>query len=282
MDLYNHFWFSPRNSNGEDPEVNIVVRGKDDLSFGKDNLVYRAFARAFELRDRPIPSVNIEIELNVPMSRGLGSSATAIVGGLLGANALGELNLARETLLQLAIAVEGHPDNVVPALQGGCQLSVLGGQGRWTFCPIDWHADIHVVAVVPDFKLSTEKARDILPQAVSLPDAIFTQAHLALLIRALSTGNSNWLTTALDDRLHQPYRAELIAGFKTVQTAAVAAGAYGVTISGSGPTLIAFCSGDVREAIGEAMVNAWEKLDVTATAKLLNLDRQGGRILPQA
>ena len=282
LDLYNHFWFSPRNSNGEDPEVNIVVRGKDDLSFGKDNLVYRAFARAFELRDRPIPSVNIEIELNVPMSRGLGSSATAIVGGLLGANALGELNLARETLLQLAIAVEGHPDNVVPALQGGCQLSVLGGQGRWTFCPIDWHADIHVVAVVPDFKLSTEKARDILPQAVSLPDAIFTQAHLALLIRALGTGNSNWLTTALDDRIHQPYRAELIAGFKTVQTAAVASGAYGVTISGSGPTLIAFCSGDLRGAIGEAMVNAWEKLDVTASAKLLNLDRQGGRILSGA
>ena len=283
LDLHNHFWFTPGDSEETDSSgVNILVRGQEDLSFGKENLVYRAFARAFELLDRPIPSVNIEIELNVPMSRGLGSSATAIVGGLLGANALGELNLAQETLLQLAIALEGHPDNVVPALQGGCQLSVLGGQGRWTFCPLEWHPDIQVVAIVPDFKLSTEKARDVLPESVSLSDAVFTQAHLGLLLRALSTGNTDWLATALDDRLHQPYRAQLIAGFKTIQTAAIAAGAYGVTISGSGPTLLAFCSGDRREAIGSAAVTAWEQLDVTATAKLLNLDREGGRIPPLA
>ena len=275
LDLYNHFWFSANNSD----DVSIIVRGQEDLSFGKDNLVYRAFARAFELLDRPIPGINIEIELNVPMSRGLGSSATAIVGGLLGANAVGGLNLASETLLQLAIALEGHPDNVVPSLQGGCQLSVLGGQGRWIFCPIEWHDDIKVVAVVPNFKLSTEKARDILPTSVSLPDAVFTQAHLGLLLRALSTGNRDWLVAALDDRLHQPYRAELIPGCKTIQTAAIAAGAYGVTISGSGPTLIAFCDGDRRAAIGDAMVKAWEQLDISATANILNIDRQGGRVI---
>ncbi|MEL7085000.1 MAG: homoserine kinase [Cyanobacteria bacterium J06597_1] len=283
LDLYNHFWFSPQERDSpEGGEVSIVVRGQEDVSFGKDNLVYRAYARAFELLDRPIPNVTIEIELNVPMSRGLGSSATAIVGGLLGANAIGGLNLAQETLLQLAIAIEGHPDNVVPALQGGCQLSVLGGQGRWTFCPLEWHPDIQVVAIVPDFKLSTEKARDVLPESVRLSDAVFTQAHLGLLLRALSTGHTDWLATALDDRLHQPYRAQLIAGFTTIQTAAIAAGAYGVTISGSGPTLLAFCSPDRREAIGTATVAAWEQLDVSATAKLLNLDRDGGRIVTSA
>ncbi|WP_017325640.1 homoserine kinase [Synechococcus sp. PCC 7336] len=273
--LYNHFWFSLNDSD----EVNIAVRGKEDVSFGKDNLAYRAFARAFELVNRKVPGVNIEIELNVPMSRGLGSSATAIVGGLLGANALGQLNLAPETLLPLAIAVEGHPDNVVPALKGGCQLSVVGGQGRWTFCPVEWHEEIQVVAIVPNFKLSTERARDILPESVSLKDAVFTQAHLGLLLRALETGNGDWLKTALDDRLHQPYRAELIAGFKTVQTAATAAGACGVVISGAGPTLLALCRGDLRETVGEAAIDAWEQLDVKAKALYLSLDRRGGHVL---
>jgi homoserine kinase len=274
LDLYNRFRFR-----AAEADASITFRGKDKVSFGKENLVYRAFARAFEVLSLPVPGVEIDIELNVPMARGLGSSATAIIGGLLGANALGGLNLAAETLLQLAIAIEGHPDNVVPALKGSCQLSVLGGPGRWTVCPVDWHDSIRLVAAVPDFKLSTQMARDILPATVSLDDAIFSTAHLGLLIRALETGNIDWLVTSLHDRLHQPYRQELITGFKTVQSAATAAGAYGVVISGAGPTLLAFCGVDSREKVGAAMVRAWQQLEVDAEAKLLDLDRSGGRVL---
>ncbi|MEM6447232.1 MAG: homoserine kinase [Cyanobacteria bacterium J06642_2] len=272
LSLHNRFWFRPT-----DTDLNIRFRGSETVGFGKDNLVYRAFTRAFELFDKPVPSVDIEIELAVPMSRGLGSSATAIVGGLLGANAMGELNLSAERLLQLAIAIEGHPDNVVPALKGGCQLSVLGDRGRWIFCPIDWHDSIDIVLAVPDFKLATETAREVMPEAISIPDAVFTQAHLGLLLRALETGNSDWLAEALHDRIHQPYRIKLIAGFNAVQAAAVAAGAYGTAISGAGPTILALCGVGECAAVGEAMVRAWQQLDVKAEAKLLDLDRQGAR-----
>ncbi|MEN9226764.1 MAG: homoserine kinase [Thermostichus sp. HHBFW_bins_43] len=274
LDLYNRFRFREIPSG-----LSIHYRGGDHVSQSKDNLVYRAFSRAFDLLSKPVPGVEIEITLNVPLSRGLGSSATAIVGGLLGANAIGGLNLAPETLLQLAIALEGHPDNVVPALQGSCQLCVQGQQGQWVFCPLDWHESIGLLAVVPNFKLSTQAAREILPKSVSMADAVFSSSHLGLLIRSLQLGRVDWLKVALQDRLHQPARLELITGFKTVQAAAQAAGAYGVVISGAGPTLLALCAPDDRERVGSAMVSAWAQLDIEAEAKLLNLDRQGGRVL---
>jgi homoserine kinase len=276
LDLYNRFAFRPASGG-----LSIRYRGTDHVALGKDNLVYRAFSRAFEMLSKPVPAVEIDLELNVPLSRGLGSSATAIVGGLLGANALGELNLAADTILQMAIAIEGHPDNVVPALLGSCQLCVQASQGRWVITPVEWVETIQLVAVVPNFKLSTQMARDILPKSVSLADAIFTTSHLGLLIQALQTGNGEWLQAALQDRLHQPYRCELITGFKAIQLAAQAAGAYGVVISGAGPTLLAFCAADTRQQVGAAMVAAWKQLEVEAEAKFVQLDRQGGQVLQE-
>lgn len=261
-----------------DTGLSIRYRGTDHVSLGKENLVYRAFARAFEVVNKPIPGVEISLETNIPLSRGLGSSATAIIGGLLGANALGQLNLSIDTLLQIAIALEGHPDNVVPALKGNCQLCVQAQQGRWIFCPISWHESIQVVAVVPNFKLSTQHARSILPKTVSLTDAVFTAGHVGLLLQSLTTGNVEWLEAALQDRIHQPARLELITGFKAVQAAAQASGAYGTVISGAGPTLLSFCGQSNRLQVGEAMVAAWKQLDIEAEALYLNLDPVGGEV----
>ncbi len=275
LNLHNRFQFRLRS----DDSHSIRYRGTDHVSLGKENLAYRAFSRAFEMVSQPTPGVEIDLELNVPLSRGLGSSATAVVGGLLGANALGELNLSPETLLQLAIAIEGHPDNVVPALKGSCQLCVQAPKGRWIFCPLPWHEQIQMVVGVPDFKLSTHTARGVLPKTISLPDAVFTASHLGLLIRALEQGEGEWLRAALQDRLHQPARAELITGFKSVQAAAQTAGAYGVVISGAGPTLLALCGAEHRQQVGAAMVNAWKQLDVDAEALCVDLERSGARVV---
>lgn len=273
LNLYNRFRFAHAD------DVVIRTTGQDVLTAGRDNLVYRAFARAFGLLSKPVPGVEITIDIQVPLSRGLGSSATAIIGGLLGANSLGGLNLSPKSLLEIAIAIEGHPDNVVPALCGGCQLSVSGQQ--WTVCPLDWHESLQVVAVVPNFKLSTETAREVLPEQVDRADAIFNVAHVGLLVRALATANGDWLRVALDDRLHQPYRSSLIPGFASVQAAALAAGAHGMVISGAGPTLLAFTTAHAnnREAVGNAMVAAWRASDIEATAHYLDLDREGGRVV---
>jgi len=272
LTLYNRFLFQ-QGSTG----LSIRYRGIDHISQSQDNLVYRAFCRAFEVAGQKIPGLDLDIELNVPLSRGLGSSATAIVAGLLGANALGDLHLGFGTLLQLAIAIEGHPDNVVPALRGGCQLSVSGSP--WTFAEVEWHESVGIMAVVPDFKVSTAAARQVLPQSVSLSDAVFTAAHLGLLICGLQQGHSEWLKGALHDRLHQPARLDLIPGFRAVQTEALKVGAYGVVISGAGPTLLALGPQNNQGGIAESMVRAWAQMDITATAYPLSLDRQGARVI---
>ncbi|MEN9206493.1 MAG: homoserine kinase [Thermostichales cyanobacterium SZTDM-1c_bins_54] len=271
LNLYNRFCFQAGSSG-----LAIRYRGQDHVSQSQDNLVYRAFCRAFEVAGQGIPPLDLEIELQVPLSRGLGSSATAIVGGLLGANALGNLNLSSETLLHLAIAMEGHPDNVVPALKGGCQLCVSGSP--WVFCPLPWHESVGIVVVVPDFKVATETARQVLPQSVSLGDAVYTAAHLGLLIQGLQQGNGDWLRAALQDRLHQPARMHLIPGFRAVQTAGIQQGAYGVVISGAGPTLLALVPQGMQAAVGASMVAAWGQMDVRATDYALSLSREGAQV----
>ena len=273
LTLYNQFQFIPA---AIEPEVEIKVRGHEAKKVGKDksNLVYQAFVKLYQHLGKIPPKVSIEIELGVPLARGLGSSATAIIGGLVGANQLAGSPLTPEEVMELAIAIEGHPDNVVPALLGNCQLSV-GGAGNWQICPIPWHPDIVPILAIPDFELSTEAARAVLPQTIDRGDAIFNVAHLGLLLRGLEAGREDWLRVALQDKLHQPYRQRLIPGYEAVEKAASAAGAWGMAISGAGPTLLALGKADRAEEIAGAMAAAWQQEGVTALARSLAIDTQG-------
>ena len=222
-----------------------------------------------------MPTVSLNIEANIPMARGLGSSATAIVGGIVGANLLAGSPCSQKQLLDLAIALEGHPDNVAAAMLGGCQLSATKLDGSWEICPITWHPEIAIAVAIPNFELSTAKARAVLPQSVPMADAIFNASHLALLTQALTKGNSEWLQTALQDRLHQPYRESLIMGIKDVEKAAIAHGAYGMVISGAGPTLLALGHPSQIEAIATAMIQAWKSVEVIAVKKILSIANSG-------
>jgi homoserine kinase len=238
-------------------------------------MAYRAFAALFQRLKLPVPGVRIEIELAVPLARGLGSSATAIVGGLVGANTLSGHRLSPEELADFATELEGHPDNVVPALQGGCRLAATTRQGTWEIAELDWHPSIIPVVAIPEFELSTAAARRVLPEHYSRSDVIFTAAHLGLLVRALATGHTTWLQAALQDRLHQPYRQPLIPGYTTVESAALAAGALGLVISGAGPTLLAIAHPETAQAVAFAMTAAWQHEGILAQSKVLALDRTG-------
>jgi homoserine kinase len=276
LSLHNQFRFSRLSSQAQS-ELAIVVTGLDAERVKTDdsNLAYQAFAKLHHHLEQPVPPVQIEIDLGVPLARGLGSSATAIVGGLLGANELAGTPLDKEQIMELAIALEGHPDNVVPALLGGCRLSATSADGNWTICDIPWHSDIIPVLAIPDFELSTSEARRVLPNSYSRADAIFNVAHLGLLLRGLETARPDWLQTALQDRIHQPYRQTLITGFEQVQTAAIAAGAYGLVISGAGPTLLALTNLNQAEAVEQAIATTWNSLGITTQVKELKLDERG-------
>ncbi|MGK7894408.1 MAG: homoserine kinase [Xenococcus sp. (in: cyanobacteria)] len=273
LTIYNEFQFALAEG---DHGLTIMVEGEeaDRVGTDKSNLVYQSFLKLYQHLDRVPPSVNIMIKLGVPLARGLGSSATAIVAGLLGANQLAGNPLSSEEIRDLAISIEGHPDNVVPALLGNCQLSV-GEAGNWQICEIPWHQDIVPVVAIPNFELSTEEARSVLPTSYVRSDSIFNISRMGLLLRGLATNNRDWLAMALDDKLHQPYRKELIRGYDAVKAAAITAGAYGMVISGAGPTLLALCDRGKENAVVAAMSQAWLQEAVEAKVLSLALESQG-------
>jgi homoserine kinase len=272
LTLYNQFSFAPAEDFRCTVESTWSTQDATQVSTGCDNLAYRAFGLLFEHLGKPTPPVELTITMGVPLGRGLGSSATAIVGGLAAANAwLGEPLSIREWL-RLAVALEGHPDNVVPAALGGCQLALMGTDGLLT-CPLTWHSDIALILAVPSFTLSTSKARAVLPDGVPRSDAIYNLARTALLTQALANSRGDWLREALQDRLHQPYRWSLIPQAQSVRTAALEAGAWGVVISGAGPTLLALAPTEACSCVAEAIAEVWQE------AKVLHpqIDPQGCR-----
>jgi len=302
LSLYNHFQFSRLEASATE-KLKITVTGKEAAKVKTDdsNLAYQAFVKLYDRLNQSPPSVAIHIDMQVPLARGLGSSATAIIGGLVGANELAGKPLSQVEVMQLAIELEGHPDNVVPALLGGCRLAASnpppqppltkgglreqlplskGGQGggAWEICDIPWHPNIVAVVAIPDFELSTAEARRVLPADYSKADAIFNAAHLGLLVRALETGNQNWLRCALQDKIHQPYRQSLIKGYEAVQEAAVNAGACGMVISGAGPTLLALTDVTSAVAVEKGMAAAWGEFGVKAEVRAIGLDTQGAQV----
>ncbi|HEY9740803.1 MAG TPA: homoserine kinase [Coleofasciculaceae cyanobacterium] len=293
LTLYNQFKFSRLDPTTEKvapatprsgPLITVTGAEQERVITDDSNLVYQSFVKLYEHLGQTPPLVQIEIELGVPLARGLGSSATAIVGGLVGANQLAGEPLDRIEVMKLAIAMEGHPDNVVPALLGGCRLAATGEEvmKTWEICDIPWHGDIVPVVAIPDFELSTQQARSVLPTNFSRADAIFNIAHLGLLLRGLEMGRGDWLRTSLQDRIHQPYRQALIPGYDAVRKAALSAGAYGMVISGAGPTLLALVDSAGAQAVAAAMADAWKEEGITAQVRSLSLDTQGARTFTES
>lgn len=259
LSLYNQFKFTRLEGEIESDRPVITVTGTEAarVDTTTNNLAYQSFLNLYQQLGETPPQIQIEINLGVPLARGLGSSATAIVGGLVGANQLAGKPLSQFEIMQKAIAQEGHPDNVVPALLGGCRLAAKSED--WVICDVPWHSEVVPVVAIPDFELSTQEARSVLPAQYSRADAIFNTAHLGLLVRGLETGHKDWIQAAMQDRIHQPYRKALIKGFDAVHSAALQAGAYELVISGAGPTLLALVNATQAPAVEQAIATAWKQ-----------------------
>lgn len=283
LTLHNRFQFTdlgPQITPNQ-PQVEIQVSGPeaDRVQTDASNLVYQAFATYYRHLHQSPPAVQIHIQLGVPLARGLGSSATAIVAGLLGANELAGQPLDRSEMLELAIQIEGHPDNVTPALLGGCRLAATSDLDKtWTLCEIDWSPSIVPIVAIPNFELSTQAAREVLPSTCSYSTAVFNTAHLGLLLKGLETGQGDWLRVALQDQLHQPFRQTLIPGFGEVYQAAREAGVFGLVISGAGPTLLALSDLAQAATIAAKIQTTWAAAGVTAEVHILQLDSQGALV----
>ena len=256
--------------------------GAESIPLGKKNLTWQAIRRLLQevKREDEFKGAIIRTRNNVPISRGLGSSSTAIVGGLVAANEILDSPLDRQGLLKLATEIEGHPDNVAPALFGGFTVSVMdkGAVQTFSFMP---RMKLKLIVAVPEFELSTRLARKVLPKNVPMRDAIFNISRASMLVSALISGREDLLPLAFDDALHQPYRKKLVPGMSEVFEAAKAAGALGAAISGAGSCLIAFTTAKSRlkDQIADAMVKEFKAHGVNAKALILGVDMRGAQIL---
>lgn len=268
----------------EDENLDIVVTGDGAEAIPTDehNIVWRS---ARYLLDRTSYGTkykggSILMHNNVPLSRGLGSSATAIVAGLKAANAIIGNQFGRRDLLQFATKIEGHPDNVAPAIFGGFTVSTTyrGRAQTFSFLP---RMRLKFVAAVPDFTLSTKISREVLPDKISREDAIFNISRAAMLVAALMDGNPYFLRNSLYDAIHEPYRMKLIPGMSDVLYAAKRNGAIGATLSGAGPTLMAYTleRDRIAEKVADAMVDAFSRNGVAAKSHILSLDTRGACIM---
>jgi homoserine kinase len=257
------------------PVVEIEGAGADTLPRGEQNMLVHA---ARQVLPPALPGrLVFKARNRVPLARGLGSSAAAIVTGLwAGAHLLGTLRRSEDELEQMAVALEGHPDNIAPCVHGGLTAS-LSVDGRARAHRLGIHPSLSAVVCIPDFELSTKTARGVLPETVYLADSVFNTSRALLLTKTLESGHVSRLPELMKDRLHQPYRAKLVPGLEDALTAAVEAGAAGAALSGSGPTVFAFVEGRSASA-GEAMVRAFHKHGVASRWLALPVDHQGVRV----
>ncbi|HHY93885.1 MAG TPA: homoserine kinase [Firmicutes bacterium] len=246
LDLFNVLEVEPG-----DGEFRVDVLGEGAGLPLAENLAARALQEAFRQAGQKLPPLRLRQTNRIPMGSGMGSSAAAVVGGLVLANALLGDPWPGERLLEMACELEGHPDNVAPALWGGLVVSCRSEAGI-RFLRLEAPTELHAVLVVPEFVVSTARARQLLPEEVPFPDAVFNLGRTALLVGALVSRRYDLLREAMQDRLHQPYRAPLVPGMEEALEAAREAGALGAALSGSGPSLLAFAVGDSRP-IAEAM-----------------------------
>lgn len=257
--------------------IEIQGDGAGSIPTDHRNIVYQAAQRVFTAANYQPTGLRIRLTNKIPTCRGLGSSAAAIVGGVVAANRLTGNQLSTKKLLKIATDMEGHPDNVAPALLGGIVISATL-EGKVQTIKIDPPPALKTIVAVPNFQLSTKQAREVLPSNITLQDAVFNISRVALLVGALCKGELEHIGYAMEDRLHQDYRASLVPGMKKVLAAAKLAGAKGVVLSGAGPTLIAFADKSM-DLIAQVMRDTFKQAGVQAKVMVLEPSTIGVRAL---
>jgi homoserine kinase len=280
LDLWNEAEFTRR----ADGRVAVMVTGEGAGTLPRDtnNLVAASALRIFELAgERPI-GLQINCHNNIPLASGLGSSGAAVLSGMLAANALLDERFDLDALLKIAIQSEGHPDNVAPAMLGGLVLCMVDGE-RVRLHRLAPRADrkpIFITLALPACDFPTQAARAVLPVQVMRQDAVFNISRAVLVAEALRSGDLGLLGSAMEDRLHQPYRLPLIPGAQAAMEAAKGAGAEAVALSGAGPSLAAF-SAHRDPAIGEAMQRAFAGTGIAARVFELSPSDTGAETIRQ-
>lgn len=275
LGLYNTVEFQPvADVDIFETKIQVEGEGFNQIEKGRRNMILNAMAVTANKAGKNICGGVMKLINRIPLARGLGSSSAALASGVFLANHLMGSPFNTMELLNITSNLEGHPDNAAPAILGGFCVSALSN-GRVTAERIDIPLSWKAVVVIPDFELLTEKARAVLPLEYERNDVVHNTGALSFLMLAFMYQKPEYLRLGLDDRVHVPYRLSLIPGAKEAIHNALGQGAYGATISGSGPTIIAFTSIDKGDTVGKAMVQGFKERDITARYLILDFDHTG-------
>ncbi len=277
LSLYNDIYFEEKPAYSS---IDVIIKGLGRGSIAnvfEDNMVGRAMRAVAYKAGKALPGGILTLVNSIPPARGLGSSSAALVGGIVLADAILEAHLTRQEMLTLAADMEGHPDNVAPAVYGGLCASIMTDHGAVTnSMPVD--DDLKFVVVSPDVEVSTHEARLALPKTIAYDSAVFNVSRVSFLLTSIVMKRYDLLAAGLEDKLHVPYRIKLIPSGAEVLKAAVDAGALGSTISGSGSTLVAFVTGD-GDPVLEAMVKTFADHGIGSKGYVLTSVCEGAQVV---
>lgn len=265
-------------------EINVIgdsvsSRANEFIPKNESNVIYKAVELLYNYVGQTPPALRINIQSNIPIAKGLGSSASVIVGGILAANKLLGEPADLAAILSVANEVEGHPDNVVPAVLGGFTLSSAEDDGSIIHKKISWPDEWKVIVCIPDYELATSISRSVLPKTVPIEDAVFNAKRCAMLVEALHTKDAELMQIALTDKIHQPYRSRLIPGFDDIINNLKYTDTIGTVLSGAGPSIMVVSHSSNMEEIKSTVKSTWDSIGIKSTVKTLNIDQDGAKIL---
>ncbi len=284
LPIYNEITVEETVMPGSGVEINILEDNEnfDVLSIPKDenNIAYKAIELLYNFIGQTASDLKITIKTNIPVTRGLGSSASVIVGGLMAANHLLGNPADDAVLLSIASEVEGHPDNVTPAMFGGFCLSSMESDGSVIYSKISWPQEWKFTLLIPDYELDTNIARSVLPECISVKDAAFNIRKCAMLIDAVNKKDAELMKKCLQDKIHQPYREKLVKGFKELKEFFEnKEDILGCVISGAGPTILVISCNNGFEKIKDDVRNIFNDLNVNCDIRTLNIENEGSIVV---
>ena len=264
---------------GEDMESELHL---DHIPMDENSIIYRAVELLYNSIGQTPSELKITIQSQIPIARGLGSSASVIVGGLIAANELLGRPADEVALLSIATEVEGHPDNVTPAIVGGLVITSQEDDGSIVYKKLDWPEEWHLTVCVPDYELATDISRSVLPKEVPMHDAVFNAQRMAMFVHAIHTKDDELMKLALKDKLHQPYRMKLVPGLeKIIANLKHEEDVLGTVLSGAGPSILIVSKGNSQDKIKTIVRDTWADLNVKVQIFDTTIEKQGATILTQ-
>lgn len=284
LPIYNTITIQETVLPGSGIEINIINENNQEsarnIPTDKNNIVYQAVELLYNYIGQTPSELKIDITTQIPVARGLGSSASVVVGGLVAANELLGRPADNAVIASIATELEGHPDNIIPSIYGGLTLSSWEEDGSVLYKKLPWHPDWKITVCVPDYELATNISRSVLPTEVTLKDAIYNLQRTAMFVDAVHTKDENLMRAALKDKLHQPYRTKLVPGLDSImKNLKHTRGVLGCVLSGAGPTIAVFSHKESIDDINEIVTNTWDEINVMAKIHTLPIETEGAKVI---